>query len=267
MSGEVQIATPRTLQDGQTITYDDLVEILEGMTATILAGAITERELADGSISADKLDAAVASQLGVPDGSITLAKLAAGILTADAAGRAKMADGYVNTAKIEDAAVTAEKLDASLTWPVGIVIPFASETVPTGWLECNGASLLRSSYAALFAAIGTVHGTADATHFNLPDMRGYFVRGWDHGAANDPGAASRTAAATGGATGDHVGTVQADELKAHTHNFKVYASQGTVGSGSARCYNAAGTIYDPVESTGGSETRPKNKSMMFIIKT
>jgi microcystin-dependent protein len=211
----------------------------------------------------------VASQLGIPDGSITLAKLAAGILTADTAGRAKMADGYVTAEKIADATITAGKLDVSLAWPAGLILPYGGESVPTGWLECNGASVLRSGtsgYPALFTAIGTLHGTADGTHFNVPDMRGYFVRGWDHGAGNDPNAGTRTAGGTGGATGDHVGTVQADELKAHTHNYKVTLTSALGGSG-ARMFNSGGTTLDPTDSTGGSETRPKNKAAMFIIKT
>ena len=57
--------------------------------------------------------------------------------------------------------------------PPGVVYPFAGPiaNIPAGYLLCNGASLLRSSYAALFAAIGTIYGAADGTHFNLPDYR------------------------------------------------------------------------------------------------
>lgn len=57
--------------------------------------------------------------------------------------------------------------------PAGIgPLPYAGSTVPSGWLECNGASLLRTDYPALFTAIGTTWGSVDGTHFTLPDMRG-----------------------------------------------------------------------------------------------
>jgi len=57
--------------------------------------------------------------------------------------------------------------------PVGCVYQFAGAiaNIPSGYLLCNGASLLRSSYASLFAALGTLYGAADGTHFNLPDFR------------------------------------------------------------------------------------------------
>jgi microcystin-dependent protein len=145
---------------------------------------------------------------------------------------------------------------------VGDVKAVAYETVPAGWLECNGASLLRADYAALFAAISTNFGTADATHFNIPDLRGKFPRGWDHAAANDPDRAARTAQATGGQTGDHVGTVQADGFEAHTHTIT------RSNTGSATGYTAGGNPLDGGDSgsAGGSETRPINVGVMYIIK-
>jgi microcystin-dependent protein len=145
------------------------------------------------------------------------------------------------------------------------MIEWPAETVPTGFLECNGAAVSRTTYAALFAIVGVVHGQGDgSTTFNLPDMRGYFARGWDHGAGNDPNAATRTAAGTGGATGDHVGSVQADEVKAHTHTLNTYAA--TFSTGAATTFSATGTSTGTSNSTGGSETRPKNKNVMYVIK-
>ncbi len=148
--------------------------------------------------------------------------------------------------------------------PIGAEMVWPTETVPTGWLEENGASLLRTgTYAALFAVIGTVYGTADGSHFNLPDARGRFVRGWDHGAGVDPDRATRTADATAGATmtaGDHVGTLQADGFKAHVHS----ARTGTFGVGGGPG-NASGGDGDS-GSTGGNETRPINTNRMMIIK-
>ncbi|WP_114294442.1 phage tail protein [Chromobacterium violaceum] len=62
----------------------------------------------------------------------------------------------------------------------GQVAFFAMTTPPDGWLPANGAAVSRSTFASLFAAIGTTYGTGDGTTtFNLPDLRGEFVRGWD----------------------------------------------------------------------------------------
>ncbi|MBU2249055.1 MAG: phage tail protein [Gammaproteobacteria bacterium] len=144
---------------------------------------------------------------------------------------------------------------------VGDVKAVAYETVPTGWLECNGASLLRASYAELFTSIGTNFGTADGTHFNIPDLRGKFLRGWDHAAGNDPDAAGRTAQATGGQTGDHVGTVQTDAFKAHVHSGMNNFVGGDIAYGAADF----GVVGD-TGSTGGNETRPINVNVMYVIK-
>ena len=145
--------------------------------------------------------------------------------------------------------------------PTGAVIAVASETVPTGYLECNGAAVSRSTYSALFTAIGVVHGYGDnSTTFNLPDYRGRFLRGWDHAIARDPDRASRTAMATGGATGDSVGSVQAEAFKSHTHTGGATVS-GTVNSSGSQVYSST-----PTGATGGNETRPINAGVMYCIK-
>lgn len=64
----------------------------------------------------------------------------------------------------------------------------ARSTAPTGWLKANGDAVSRTTYAALFAAIGTTYGEGDgSTTFNLPDLRGEFIRGWDDGRGVDSG--------------------------------------------------------------------------------
>ena len=72
------------------------------------------------------------------------------------------------------------ELEAKVS-PVGSVNAFAGNTPPNGWFECNGIALSRVDYADLFNAIGVTYGAGDgSTTFNLPDLRGEFVRGWDH---------------------------------------------------------------------------------------
>ncbi len=186
----------------------------------------------------------------------------------------------------------------------GEVKAWVMSTVPSGYLECNGAAVSRATYSALFAVIGTSYGAGDgSTTFNLPDYRGMFLRGWAHGSATDPDAASRTDRGDG-TTGDNVGTKQADVIKthtnsvdppstgsstdgSHTHNINtVYYDSGTSalvagakpeGSSSWNAGTAttgsAGSHSHTVDIaafnstyTGGGDTRPVNTSVMYIIK-
>ena len=136
--------------------------------------------------------------------------------------------------------------------PTGAIEVFAMTTAPTGWLKCDGAAVSRTTYAALFAAIGTTFGVGDgATTFNLPDLRGEFVRGWDDSRGVDSG---RT-----------FGSAQADELRAHAHTYQSPVagssdSGGAVGSIQRNPSYATGTA-------GGVETRPRNIALMYCIKT
>lgn len=86
----------------------------------------------------------------------------------------------------------------------GLIGHFACINPPTGWLKANGAAVSRATYAGLFAAIGTTFGTGDgSTTFNLPDLRGDFVRGLDDGRGADSGRA--------------LGSWQADAFQGHHH--------------------------------------------------
>jgi microcystin-dependent protein len=70
----------------------------------------------------------------------------------------------------------------------GQVSFFAFSTAPTGWLKANGAEISRTTYAPLFAVIGTTYGSGNGTTtFNIPDLRGEFLRGWDDSRAVDSG--------------------------------------------------------------------------------
>ena len=133
--------------------------------------------------------------------------------------------------------------------PTGAVQAFARNTAPAGWLECDGAAVSRTTYATLFTAIGTTFGSGDgSTTFNVPDLRGEFLRGWDHGKGTD--------------SGRSFGSSQADELKAHTHTI-------TSGVGSTQLESGQGGIGSSFNtgSTGGAETRPRNIALLYAVKT
>ena len=69
---------------------------------------------------------------------------------------------------------------------IGEVKMVANEEVPDGHLECNGQAVSKSTYADLFDSIGYRYGHVNNDDFKVPDIRGIIVRGWDHGAGNDP---------------------------------------------------------------------------------
>ena len=166
--------------------------------------------------------------------------------------------------------------------PIGTVLPFAGATPPTGYLLCDGSQINRTTYANLFTVIGSAWGTGNGTTtFNLPDLRGRFMRGVDGVAGNDPDNATRTAINTGGNTGNNVGSLQNDDVAAHSHSLLFNNSQsgGVPGSPSsvlASNANGAGVIWTSsgpntvntasIQSTGGSETRAKNVYVNYIIK-
>jgi phage-related tail fiber protein len=159
--------------------------------------------------------------------------------------------------------------------PVGSVVAFAGEKEPDGWLICDGRLLSRSGYPELFGAIGTRHGHGDAvTTFNLPDYRGRFLRGADAGAGVDPGD-QRTAPKPGGATGSSVGSIQADSFLNHTHSLSItgglIAQNGVANIApgfSQGGWFGPNTGYGSVkaEQSGGTETRPKNSAVTFLIR-
>lgn len=94
---------------------------------------------------------------------------------------------------------------------IGCIVPFAGGILPAGWLVCDGSSLLRVSYPDLFAAIGTVWGSADSLHFNLPDLRGRTLVGQ----GTNP--VSGTTFTLGEYSGEESHTLTTAEIPAHSH--------------------------------------------------
>jgi microcystin-dependent protein len=93
-------------------------------------------------------------------------------------------------------------------WLPGMMMPYAGPVAPTNWLLCNGQSLLRSQYLALFEIIGTTYGSVDSEHFNLPDCRGNVI----------VGKGSQTYCNTlGELGGEQTHTLTTGEMPSHNH--------------------------------------------------
>ena len=177
--------------------------------------------------------------------------------------------------------------------PVGTIVAWAGDlkSIPSDWRLCNGRSLNRGKFPALFEAIGTSWGGDGSRRFNLPDLRGRFLRGVDGGTGRDPDAGNRKACKPGG-NSSGVGSVQNDSFQNHTHNDNghvhvMHTHPGSDamfpdGSGIVFPYNPGGETENShtgrANLTGavrfetesnlrtGEETRPINAYIYWIIK-
>lgn len=192
----------------------------------------------------------------------------------------------LNLADVPDKALARVNLDVisksetrQMAQP-GLVGYYARSTAPDGWLKANGAEVSRVAYADLFAAIGTLFGAGDGFNtFNVPDLRGEFLRSWDDRRGVD--------------VGRSLGSAQDDDNKAHAHGASSkdagehnhsqttsqYAEDGSgnpwgsgnpskpEGSVTWRTGSAGSHHHEiTVNSSGGNEARPRNVALLACIK-
>ena len=160
--------------------------------------------------------------------------------------------------------------------PSGAVMHFAMQSAPTGWLKADGSAVSRTQYPALFAAIGTTFGVGDGrTTFNLPDLRGEFVRGWDGGRNIDPGRAFGSAQGdairniTGSIdTGSNNGHQLFDEATAtgalaiSQRRWKAWTSDTQDGRNNPSAFDFDASRVVPT----AAENRPRNIALLACIK-
>lgn len=173
------------------------------------------------------------------------------------------------------------------TTPTGVIHAFGGVTVPAGWLLCDGTAYSQTTYAALFAAVGVAFG-ASGGNFNVPDLRGRFVRGTDNmgtgAAGRDPDVGARPQMNAGGNGANAIGSVQGHAMQSHYHaqSFDKAGTTGNFGqanlatdAGTCLLISYSGTIAYPgnlLNTTGnnsgnqGSDTRPINAYANYIIK-
>ncbi len=173
--------------------------------------------------------------------------------------------------------------------PTGSVFCMAVAVIPSGYLECDGDEVPRTgTYAALFAVIGTTYGTGNGSStFNLPDLRGEFVRGFDNGRGVDSGRGINDPQGSLFGSHDHDADANASSSvndPGHRHTLRGGNDDANSGSKlptgdvenknlTADSMNNATTgisvntsVTIDIDNEGGSETRPRNIAMMYIIK-
>ncbi|MBC7390812.1 MAG: tail fiber protein [Opitutaceae bacterium] len=182
--------------------------------------------------------------------------------------------------------------------PVGTIITFAGakNKVPEGWAICDGTLQdgTNTQWKQLYDVLGTSWG-GSGSNFNLPDLRGMFLRGVNDGRNDgyrDPDAGARSALKSGGNTGDQQGTYQGDDNRSHNHsgntttngshshkwNFGIEGDDSGSGGSFNEFTQAPGSNTDGIEAagdhshnlninnSGGNESRSRNASVYYIIK-
>ena len=182
-------------------------------------------------------------------------------------------DIYVGTKKVWHAGNLDPDAIKAGGVPIGAIIPWTTTTIPDGWLECNGQAVSRTGFSELFAKIGTTFGAGNgSTTFNVPDLRGEFIRGWDHGRGVDSGRAFGSGQADIFKAHNHVTDSRFNKLSARASDINNKHTPGSTDADNPTTEYRVGGIDDSMwasatmKTEGGPETRPRNVALMFIIK-
>lgn len=166
--------------------------------------------------------------------------------------------------------------------PPGMMAEFGNPVAPSGWYECNGNPVSRTTDAPLYAAIGTAWGNGDGvTTFNLPDRRGVFSRGWDHGRGIDVGRLFASSQSDSFASHTHIQTPHTHTVTdpGHVHGIGPSGVPLNVTTGSIPANQPGGGVTNSATTgisianatavnqvTGGTETTVKNIATLICIK-
>lgn len=165
----------------------------------------------------------------------------------------------------------------SSPFPAGIIVPFGGDAdhVPTGWMLCDGRELERSKYQSLYQTIGKSFGEGDGSStFNVPDLRGVFLRGVSGETKKDPDAGLRSFSKKGGNIGNAVGSYQGDAIRNFTGSFNASTGSGVFKNGGGSFYIGSKSVHWfsnsildlSLQVPVGSDNRPVNISVNYIIK-
>lgn len=193
-----------------------------------------------------------------------------------------------NLADLDDVAEARTNLDvyskeeSDRLAPVSMIAYFPLAAAPAGWLKANGAEVSRTAYSRLFARIGTAWGAGDGLNtFNLPDLRGEFLRCLDDGRGVDPNRGLGAWQGSQNLAHKHSGSTSTAGSHSHDYvdgrpmhppgdpglqNGNVF--KGIWENNELRTTRAAGSHSHSLttDESGGSEARPRNVAVLACIK-
>ena len=284
-------------QEFGTLKEDTSVSFTLGSKGDVTVNSSTDWSLNTNSVELANMANNSVDTNELVNNSVTMDKLNSGTLPSDIVVNAdNIPANAITTSELANASVTRAIIETALQYafnPVGTVIWYASTSIPTGYLMCDGSAVSRSTYASLFAVIGTTYGAGDGSNtFLIPDLRGEFIRGFDNGKGTD--------------NGRSFASLQSDDQKSHTHTATVTTSStsltGTItkisesfnhGGGATGVFTKTGgidvwgtpsgvdtspaggvsfdgththTVTPTIQNTGGTETRPRNVALLACIK-
>jgi len=279
------IEEPQTLAEGQTIVD------LAFTTTRGLAVYIDGHRLAKGTgekgwtvADAGESDTKIILGKSYPDGTMI-------VLTQNEPSGSASAPLEIdqNLADLEDVAIARSNLGVysksevnKMVIQPGAVMHYAGSAAPTGWMKANGAAISRTAYALLFSVIGETYGKGDGFNtFNLPDLRGEFIRGLDDGRGVDPSRGLGSAQASQNLAHSHGGRTSSGG--SHSHDYvdgrpmhppgNPGLSNGNVFKGiwensELRTTQSAGAHSHSLttDESGGTEARPRNIALLACIK-
>ena len=264
---------PSAIADKSIVTAK--LDDLSVTTAKINAGAVTDAKLADNAVVTAKIKDGNVTTVKLQDGGVTNAKIDVNTITFDRFSSSAIATqeqalaGTANNVLMTPLRV-AQAVAAQIppAVPTGMIAFFDLTEVPDGWLVCDGSAVSRTTYASLFAKIGTRHGAGDgSTTFNLPDMDARFLEGTtDTGTVGtnvEPGLPNITGWFTLGRNSGHVSKVDG--------TLFYFGEADRSAAATADANDAQHAVFDPsrANATYGSSSvvQPASSRFLACIKS
>jgi len=289
----VHVTYRQALGGPSLLKFTPAFSLPDGVVATGRTGSDAHVLFADGTSISPGGDRSVALDRSGYSGEFSVT-----VTAVDSAG-----NSYRDaTVRIPERDADLHKMQNLAMVPIGSIVAYigpvdTAHPLPESWMLCDGSPLSSSTYPALFVAIGTANGDGrdiagiKVADFNLPDLRGEFLRGTDLGRGVDPDRNARTSAKLGGDSGDSVASVErqatarpitpftTDTQGTHHHDLNLEITAGrqdgsvhntaawrTLAGGSQGTTSDAGSHSHTITGGGDAETRPSNVNVNWIIR-